>query len=326
MFRTVLLLLVSVFALAPLAFAQVGGADPLTASVSPQYPRPYQTVTIAPTSTLIDLSASTVVVSANGTVISRGSGAQRANVTLGGPGTRTTVRVSVTDPGGSVYTEDISIRPADAALIVEPATTDHPFYEGGSLVASEGSVRIIAVPDIRTAPGSRVSPASLVYTWKLGDQVLQSQSGIGKSVLQAVAPPRYRDARLTLTVATADNAIVAQTSTSIASSEPVVRIYERDPLLGALFNRAINGTFVMTEDEQAFRAVPYFFASAPAIAWSVNNAPSGADKDITLRASGGGGGTANVSVKANQPANFQSAAAALKVEFDSDAGLGIFGL
>ncbi|HEX2792303.1 MAG TPA: hypothetical protein VHO23_01125 [Candidatus Paceibacterota bacterium] len=326
MFRTVLLLLLGVFAFAPLASAQIIGADPLTASISPQYPRPYQTVTIAPISTLIDLSASTVTVSANGTVVGKGSGAQKVNVTLGGPGTRTAVRITVTDPGGSTYTEDLSIRPADAALIVEPSTTVHPFYQGGSLVASEGSLRVIALPDIRTAPGTRINPASLVYTWKLGDQVLQAQSGVGKSTLQAVAPPRYRDALLTLTVATVDNAIVAQTSTSIAASEPVVRIYERDPLLGPLFNRAISGTFVMSEDEQAFRAVPYFFASAPAIAWSVNNAPSGADKDITLRASGGGGGTANVSVRANQPANYQSATAALKVEFDSDAGLGIFGL
>ncbi len=93
------LLLVSAFSLS--AEAQgLPGTDPLTLSVSPQYPRPYQSVTVAPRSTLLDLSASTVKVSVNGTNVYTGSGTQPTTVRAGALGERTTVVVTVTDPSG----------------------------------------------------------------------------------------------------------------------------------------------------------------------------------------------------------------------------------
>lgn len=308
------------------AYAQELGVEPLTFSISPEYPRPFQTVVVTPASTLIDLSASTVTITANGTTVARGSGVQKANITLGAAGTRTTIGVFVTAPDGRTYRSELTVRPAEVSLVLEPLTTVHPFYKGGSLVASEGSLRLIAIADLRTAAGSRIPPENLVYNWKFGDQQLQSQSGIGKSTLTAIAPVRYRDATVSLTVTSQDSSVVAFASVNVSPVDPFVRIYPSDPLLGPLFERALSGSFSMTEDEQTFRAVPYFFASAPAITWKVGTAAGGGDKDITLRSSGQGSGSTAISVDAKQPTSKQSANTRLTVQFDRSSGIGIFGL
>lgn len=321
-----LLIALSILVLPLGAHAQIVGVEPIEISITPQHPRPYQTVTVRPSSTVIDLSSSQVVISANGTVVSRGSGATPANVTMGGAGTATTIRVTAS-VGGQTYTKELRIRPSEVALIVEPQTTSHPFYAGGTGVASEGQLRLIAIADLRSTAGARIDPSTLVYTWRLGDRVLTAQSGIGKSTLTATAPVRYRDTVVTLTAATQDGSVVAQAQTLIAPIDPIVRVYRNDPLLGPWFDASLSGTYVMTGDEQTFRAVPYHFAGGSQITWLVNSAESGSDNDITLRSTGSGGGTANLIARVKQAATFALAETRLSVRFGEErGGLGIFGL
>lgn len=325
MFRSLPVGVLFALALAVPAHAQQMGAEPLTISLSPQYPRPYQTVTVTPQSTAFDLTGSSITVTANGTVVHTGTGAERTNVTVGGPGSATTIVVRAVHDG-QTYTKQVVVRPADVALIIEPAGTAHPFYRGGVALSSEGRLRIVAMPDIRTSAGTRLSPDNLVYTWRLGEQILEAQSGIGKSTLTATAPVRYRDTTITLTVTSPDSAYVAQARTVVSPSDPFVHIYRSDPLLGPLFDTALSGTIAMNGEEQTFRAVPYFFASAPALTWSVNGSASGGEKDITLRSTGSGAGSASLTASARQAATFQVADTRLTIRFGSGGGLGIFGL
>jgi len=312
-------------ALFPAAHAQFGGTEPLAAIVSPQYPRPYQTVTVIPQSSAFDLAAATVSISVNGTVVAQGSGAEPAYVTVGGPGTAATVTVRATT-GGQTYTQTVVLRPADVALVLEPLSSAHPFYEGGVLVASEGRLRLVALPDLRRSSGVAVSASDLVYTWRNGEQILQSASGIGKSVLTASAPVRYRDATISVTVATQDQSVVAYAETPIAPSDPLVRIYRTDPLLGPLFSVALPTRIAMATDEESFRAVPYYFAGEPLVGWEVNSVPGGSENTITVRASGNGAGTALLTATARAPVSPSTATASLSVRFGEKRSFGLFGL
>lgn len=309
------------------AQAQVSSsAQPLTLSISPQYPRPYQTVTIAPRSSLIDLSASTVRVSSNGVRLYEGSGTQATSVRAGALGERTTVTVTVTEPGGRVYTAQHVIRPAEVSLVLEPASTMHSFYQGGGLVASEGRVRLVALADFRSAPGTRLSNANLVYTWRLGNRILTDSSGIGRSSLVATAPVRYRNADISVTVTSPDNSLVAEARTLVSAVDPVSRIYRNDPLLGPNFDTALSDRFSMPDTEATFRAVGYFFAVPPTFAWTVNNNTNGTDKDITVRATGSGKGTARLGLTATEPETRRSAESKVTVDFGASTGFGFFGL
>jgi hypothetical protein len=302
------------------------GTDPLTVSIDPQYPAPYQAVTVTPDSTLIDLSSSQVTISVNGTVIQKGSGSAPVQVQAGAAGVASTIKVVAVTSDGKTYSQSLVIRPADVALIVEPVSTSHPFYHGASLVASGGLVRLVALPNLRTASGALVPASSLVYTWKNGDQILESDSGIGKSVLTATAPVQYRNATITVTVATPDSSGVAQASAFISPVSPIVRIYQNDPLLGPLFNYALPDTIAMSDAEDTFRGVPYYFTGSPSLTWTVNDVASQAGQDITVRSNGAGSGTAVVGFEAKQSDTSQLGDTSMTVQFGAKKSLGIFGL
>lgn len=309
------------------AYAQMlPGTDPLSLVVTPEYPRPYQTVSVAPRSTLVDLSASTVRVSVNGTNVYEGSGTKATTFVAGANGERTTVTVTVTDPSGRVYTKQHVIRPAEVSLVMEPVSTSHPFYQGGGLVASEGRVRLAALADLRSAPGTRLAPQNLVYTWRLGNRILTDSSGIGRSSLTATAPVRFRNADVSVTVTSPDNTLVGFARTTVSPVDPVARIYQNDPLLGPNFDTALEGRFSMEDTEATFRAVGYFFKVPPTFSWTVGGAVSGTDKDITVRSTGAGQGTAAIGLSALEPETRRSADSRFTVEFGTGTGFGFFGL
>ncbi len=328
-FRFVLPLLSAVlvlggaFALSHSVHAQLGNVDPLEITIDPLYPKPYQIITVTPDSSYIDLSSSQVTISVNGSVVQKGSGTEGASVAVGGPGKATVVTVTAVN-NGQTYTKSLTIHPADVALLLEPQSTTHPFYEGSPLIASEGTVRAVALPDLRTSTGASIPASSLVYTWKNGDQVLQDQSGIGKSVLTAVAPVRYRDTTLSVTVSSQDSSVVGYAEAAISPTDPFVFAYENDPLLGPRFENALPDTVSLTDSEKTYRAVPYFFASIPSIAWQVNGTPSQSGQDITVRPTGSGKGTALLGVTAT--AGDQLANTSFSVQFGSSQSTGIFGL
>lgn len=318
------LLLVALFAGASYAAqAQFGGEEALSISINPDYPRPFQSITITPESNLIDLSASDITIRVNGTVVLQGSGRESATATAGGAGETTRISITAVN-NGETYTAERIIRPADVALILEPQSQTHEFYAGGGLVASEGRVRIIAIPDLRTSAGSPIAASSLVYTWRNGNQVLQAASGIGKQVLTATAPVRYRDTTISVTVSSQDSSVVGYSQVLVSPVDPVVRIYEHDPLLGPRFERALARSVAIGEREATFRAVPYHFGSLPTLTWSVNSSASQTGPDITVRPAGSGTGRALLSVDAVSAEPRQVGKGDLSVTF-GDRRSGIFG-
>lgn len=283
---------------APSASAQgIPGVDTLTLTLSPKHPRPYDTVKVTVSSTLVNLAASEITITANGEVVAERS--RTASVTFGGPGTKTTIRVVAVAPDAT-HVKELTIAPADVVLIVESPTSAHPFYEGARLVASEGPVRLVALPDFQSSPGVRIPAKDLSYTWRFGDRLLHDYSGLGQNVLPATAPVRYRDADVTVTVTTRDGTLVAETTQAVVPTDPVMRIYRNDPLLGPLFEHALSGTYRLPGAEDTLRMIPYFFSGTPTLAWTLNGNPAGGDDDLTLRATGNEGGTASVRASASE--------------------------
>ena len=313
-------------AFTPPAHAQTDTTvDPLTLDVSPQYPAPYQTLTITPSSTVFNISSASLTVTVNGATFYKGSGGAAIAVPLSGPGSTTNISVVAT-AAGQTYTKKLSIHPAAVALVVEPVSTTHPFYAGKALVPSQGRVRLIAIADLRSSSGQAISPSNLVYTWSLGAQVLDGDSGIGRSVLDAAAPERYRDADVSVVVSSQDGSLVAKAETTISPVDPITRVYEEDPLLGPLFDTALSNTFKMSSAEDTFLGVPYYFSNTPTLSWSVNGTDSGTQSDITVRSTGNGSGTATVAFSANDTSSSLTANSTVSVQFGQQSSGGFLGL
>jgi hypothetical protein len=321
--------LISAAIFASSAYAQTASGtaaapNPLTIDVSPQYPTPYQTVTVTPSSSTFDIDSASISVKVNGVAFYKGTGGAGINVPLGGAGSTTKIVVTATD-AGQVSTQEITLSPASVALIVEPDSTTHPFYAGGSLVPSEGAVRLIAIPDLVSASGKELDPSTLEYTWKSGDDVLDSDSGIGQSVLNATAPQRYRDTDVSVTVSDPNGPLIAQAQTTISPVDPITRIYESDPLLGPLFDTALSDSFTMNDTEDTFHGVPYYFSNPPSLTWLVNGDTSGTDEDLTVRSTGNGTGSAVINFAASDDSIQASANSSVSVQF-GQASTGFLGL
>ena len=299
--------------------------EPLSLIIAPQYPRPHEVMVVAPRSNLIDLAASTVTLYVNGKKVGTGSGTKGFTIAAPGTGEQATIEMLAVYQG-KTYSAETSVRPADVALVVEALSTTHPFYRGASLVAPEGRVRLVAIPDIRTSPGNRIPASALSYTWKVGDRTLTNESGIGKSVLLSEAPLRYRDTTVNVIVKTQDGSVAASATVAVAPVDPIVRMYENNPLLGPLFERAVESTFSMKEDEQGFIAVPYFFGAIPGFTWSVNDAESGTEDTITVRVGGAGAGEATLSIHAQGSGLFSSAGFSSLIRFGEESSGNFFGL
>lgn len=297
------------------------GVEPVTILVSPEYPRPYDTVYITPRSTQISLAASRVTITANGSVIEEGSGERSAAVVLGGPGSSTTIKVTAVT-GGVTYAAETTIRPADVALVLEPLTTSHPLYEGSPLVAPEGLVRLVALADFRNASGARISPDSLSYAWRLGNKMLTEESGIGQSTLTATAPMLYRDADVSVTVTTPDGRMAGQAHVEVSPSSPALFAYRTDPLLGIDLAHAITRATSLFQQEESFVAVPFHFSFVPRIAWILDGEPAGTNPTLTIRSDKESSGRAQVEFSARNDAG-QYAGGSFDVNFGQNAS-GIF--
>lgn len=326
LFTVVAVAVFATFCLSPRpSFA--AGVPTFTLSISPQYPAPYSTAIITPLSTVLDLSVTTMTVLVNGTSTYQGN-VQPFPAKIGAPGAKTNISVTLTS-GGVKYTQGLTFTPGDVALIKEPRSTSHPLYPGKPLVPLAGSVRVVAIPDFRTSAGVRISPTALAYTWTVDNTLLQNASGIGKDSLVATVPLQYRERTVSVVVKTQDGTQVGGGSVSVAGTEPSVRVYENDPLLGIRFDRALSGTFSIGEAEVSLFGVPYSFSTEgalPSLSWLLNGSQAQQGNMLTLRPQGSGQGNASLSFSAQKKSTFESAAANLSVSFGNTGGGGIFGL
>ncbi|MDO8407922.1 MAG: hypothetical protein Q7S95_01650 [bacterium] len=314
-------------ALPALAGAQtLGAATPFTLSVAPSNPVPYGRATVTPVPNQVDIANATMTVTVGGKKVVSGN-AGPATITLGAPGVPVVVVVRLTS-AGSTYTEQVTITPQGVVLVAEPLSSAPPLYKGKSLVPTGGSVRVVAVADMRSAAGKRIDPDTLSYAWTVDDVDFPSASGIGRKTAIIDSPLPYRSQSIVVTVVSQDGRQVGGASIDLASTDPSVRIYERDPLLGIRFDHALTSPYALPGAEVTLYAGLFSFPTAlraPSLQWFVNGVLAETSGFITLRPTGSGEGTASLSV--NGAAGSEAIASSdLTISFGSANRSNLFGL
>ncbi|PIR83201.1 hypothetical protein COU19_01660 [Candidatus Kaiserbacteria bacterium CG10_big_fil_rev_8_21_14_0_10_56_12] len=305
----------------------LGDVGTFSITASPQYPRPFEQVTITPLSGQLDITNATMTVTVNKKQTYKGNAAP-VGVPVGAVGTLTTVTVTLTSNGTS-STRSLSFRPQDLSLIVEPLASTPVLYPGKPAVPLGGSVRIVAVADLRSTSGKALDPSQLSYNWTVDEARLSVDSGIGRDTILVASPAQYRSRTVSLIVTSQDGSAVSGNSLTLTDESPVVRVYERDPLLGILFDRAIVNTFSIPSAEKTLFVAPYALPSngtSPRLQWFLNGSAAQTGPVITLRPTGTGGGSASLSIVASV-GDSATATANLSLTFGAPkGGLGIFGL
>ncbi len=303
-----------------------GGGDAFSVSVNPQYPAPYSQATVSLISGSVDLTNATITASAGGKEIYKGS-ARPFSVRLGKAGSVTNIRVSVSSRG-STYTQTISIQPQDVVLIAEPISSSPPLYPGKSLVPLEGSVRVVAMANLKGANGEAPRPSTYSYSWTVDGMQIANSSGIGKSTIIVASPLQYRVRDVSVAVTSSDGSLVGGAELSLTAMEPSVRIYESDPLLGIRYGRALSGSYSITDTEATLYAAPFSMPTtggAPFIQWFLNGNSAQTGNSITLRPTGSGKGNASLSLVAST-GNEERTTASLSISFGEKPSTNFFGL
>ncbi len=301
-----------------------GGAEAVSISISPDYPAPYGEAFLSLTSGTLDLSASSMVVRVNGKTIHTG-GVTSVRMLLGGAGVVHDVDVEITTSGETIY-KAISVQPEDVVIIAEPLSSVPPLYPGRSSVPTGGTVRLVALANLRTSSGVAIDPTTASYRWSIGGAYRANSSGIGKTSLLLTSPLKYRSATISVVVSSPSGELVGGDSFTFFAQEPTLRVYEKDALLGVRFDKALPKSYAITTAEATLFAGAFSFPTQTPLVleWFVDGASVHNGNSITLRPSGKGKGNSSLSLVASTKDSSKTSLG-MSLSFDTKSS-NLFGL
>lgn len=296
-----------------------GGETILT--LTPQSPQAGQEFEARVEAYTYDIARARISWSVDGAVREESEGEQEITLRAPALGAPLRIGVRVTEASGAVHAVSKTIVPSALDLIVESSTRVPHFYRGRALPSAGSAVRLIAFPSVYSPTGTRVSPANLLYTWRVGERV--AKTGVGQNVLNTTMP-LGGPMTIEVTVETADGSARHTSIKEIAAAEPQNLFYEDNPLHG-LSQNALPAEFTLLEDEISIRAEPYFVSpdifNNATYAWTINDAPvenPNADpQTLTLRKTGGKGSAQVAFSIRNLSSLLQAASSAFTVHFEN---------
>lgn len=220
----------------------------------------------------------------------------------------TEVKAIVETNDGIKKEASIQISSSAVDLVVEPMAYTMPFYKGKPIFLAEGTIKVVAIPDIMI-DGKKVSSNDLVFRWSKGGTVLGSNSGKGKNSIVITSTIPVRDISLNVDVLDSNNNLLASNSKIISKNTPTILLYEKNSLLGILYNKAIYGTYNLgLKEEITLIAKPFSFSfnedntSESNYVWYVNNKKillTDKTNELILKQTGNTSGTTNISLNLN---------------------------
>ena len=271
------------------SFAQISTPpQSLDVSVSPQYPKPGEIVTLKVAVYGPTLDISSVVWQVDGNKIAEGT--TETQFTAGELGSVHSVSVRSLVSTGGTFTRNLLIIPSQVDLIFEADNQTPPFYKGHSLLTKESSATVYATPYIVGPSGSILPISALNFTWEVGNKVDLNQSGLGKNSIKFNTGILPNKLSVQVKVAPAKGSGgIAENRIDIPLIDSKALIYENNPLYGKLFNVALKNDYVLKEKEVTLFAFPFFFSKSnpTSYSWKVGgkevSAQLAGNQSITFR-------------------------------------------
>jgi len=303
-----LLILVSILTLFGVNFVSAqeiapGIEEQVSIQISPSIPGPNEETEITATSFLTDLNKAEISWYENGILLESGVGLRKVNFKTGDLGDASNIRISIKKYDGNILEKTLSITPAEVDLFYEAFTHTPPFYKGKSIITFESDVKFVAIPNFLDSLGRKVSPKDVSYKWSINGTVDLENSGVGKDsyIYNPGINLRPIDVLVEATPILSDQK--ARAIETINFKKPFIAIYEKNPIFGTIFERAISGDFMLNRTEVEFEVVPYFFSDdifeKGSLDWLINGEKT-AFKDlinITFRRTDDSAGTAQIGVE-----------------------------
>lgn len=239
----------------------VGITEQISIEQTPEIPQPGEVVYVRITSYMTNLNKAKITWTQDGKIIISEFGVVTNQFQAPESGKSSTIKITIEKEGGGVVAKTITLSPADVDLIYEAQTYAHPFFKGKKLFTSESVVNVIAIPNFIGSNGKKIPATSLVYNWEINGTVQQSISGYGKYIFTTKGQMIERPANITVNVSAINSSLVATQSITLRSTTPDIVVYENNPILGVVYDKAIEGSFLLQRPQVDFEAIPYFFSA-----------------------------------------------------------------
>lgn len=312
-FKNLLLLGILIFPL--ITFGQTTS---LLIQISPEYPGPQEIVTASVSSSSFNLDLANITWSLSGKKISSGAGQKSVSFKVGEVGEPVSIKTIAT-LGNTSAQGSLVVNPSEVNILWQ-ATDVYvpPFYKGKALPTPEASIKITAIPNIWKNGGGTYKTNDLSYKWRRDSEVLGSLSGRGVSSLFLKNDYLKKSERIGVEVRNTSDFKVGKEEVVIQIVEPSVLFYEKNPLLGILYGKALSGSIALSNEELSIAAEPYFFSpkdkanSKIKYNWSLNNKPIKSDSlspgVLVVRQQPGTSGFADVSLLVTNPSKIMLSA------------------
>lgn len=312
--------------LSPKSIRQNAIGDYLKVQISPQNPKPGETVRVTAESFLSDLSKATISWSVNGKVIERGIGKTAFSFQTGASGATTRLGILILTNDGEEIFKEYGFNPLGLTILWEADTYTPPFYKGKPLATYQSRIRAIAVPDSANAKGA-FDAGALSYVWRQNGYAVSGASGFGKNSFTFTAPRPYEQMKIGVSASPIDNSASSEFNVSLPMAQPFILFYKDDPLLGVRYEEPLGKEFNLAQKDLAIRAEPYFFSnergdvSLFSSTWELNGKPvANQSRTIALKNTEGvAAGSASLSFgMTGTRKTFQAASQSLRIKFNPE--------
>lgn len=244
-------------------------ANDIIIKMMPDNPAPNENVVISLNSYAVDLDSTRITWTVNGRAGLTGIGEKNFTAKAGPAGSETFVNVNMEFPEEPVDIR-IVLRPNTMVMLWQAVDSYvPPFYKGKALATQDSTIKIIALPEIKSGAGF-ISPKNMTYAWKLGYSNDQGASGYGKNVFTFDNDYLESGNNVSVTATTVDQTQTSSGSIDLQFGSPKILFYKKDKKLGTLWSKTIEDGFQIGENE-AIDARPYFLSpkvlTHPSIVW-----------------------------------------------------------
>jgi len=266
----------------------VGIEEQISFTINPSVPRPNQMVTAEIAAYSSDLNRLQVSWYLNDVLVKKEIGAIKYNFQMGDLGKTTKIKVLILKADGTELEKNYSFTPAEVDLISEAQTFTPPFYEGAAYYTKQSDIKVTAIPQVVDENGKYISPNNLSYKWYENGSVVQDQSGYGKQNFIYKGKLLSNNVKIGVEISTISDGAVANTSIIFVPAKPEALVYEKNPVLGTLYNKIIPDSFSITQQEIEFEVVPFYFNSVEVFGgstvydWKLNGSKIASPNQNTL--------------------------------------------
>lgn len=278
-----------------------GFQEQISAEITPSSPRPGETVTIKLTSYSTNLDKAKITWRENSKIVLDQIGATEYTFTLGQLGNDKSVSVYIEKAGGGIIERSYFIVPTEVDLVYEPETYTPPFYRGRAWATHQSRIKVLAIPRILDDFDRLIPSDNYTYKWSLDGKVIQNQSGFGRNVFIYDSSLLADTTQISVEVEPRNYSALASASITINPVEPLVALYEKNPIYGTIFENAVTGTYLLSRNEITLEAIPYFFSNPNSdFTWLMNNQTISKNlnpREMTFRIENDTLGQSNISIR-----------------------------